>query len=205
MENDFDKDYDEKRKQDPTNENDESTDLTISDGIENITEQPLDVKTSKPENEQNMDMDPNVKVEKQVPEDTPSPSEVNTKDNDPEIDAKKADDLDNSGTDQPDMIEDEEKDDLGSDEGITDADDNEVEKAVDSENANKDSIMAPDSPSIDPKDSTSDRREFDCEELPCGELDTTSEEIPLKCSFRDGLKPRKVYLVIEAKLMGENS
>merc|ERR1719357_1994273 len=134
-----------------------------------------------------MDMDPNVKVEKQVPEDTPSPSEVNTKDNHPEIDAKKDDDL-------------------GSDEEITDADDNKVEKAVDSENANKDSIMAPDSPSIDPKDSTSDRREFECEELPCGELDTTSEEIPLKCSFRDGLKPRKVYLVIEAsKLMGENS
>merc|ERR1711915_956054 len=88
MENDTNsnKDDDEKRKQDPTNENDESTDLTISDGIENMTEQPLDVKTGKPENEQNMDMDPNVKVEKQVPEDTPSPSEVNTKDNDPEID-----------------------------------------------------------------------------------------------------------------------
>merc|ERR1711915_1121777 len=131
MENDtnFNKDDDEKGKPDPTNENDESTDLTNNHGIENMTEQPLDVKTSKPENEQNMDMDPNVKVEKQVPEDTPSPSEVNTKDNDPEIDAKKADALDNSGTDQPDKIEDEEKDDLGSDEGITDSDDNKVEKA----------------------------------------------------------------------------
>ena len=208
IENDMNsnKDDDEKRKQDPTNENDASTDLTINEVIDNMTEQPLEVKTSKPENEQNMDIDPNVKVEKQLPEDTPSPSEVKTKDTDPEIDAKKADDSDNSVTDQPDEIEDEEKDDLDSDERITDADDNKVEKPVDSKNANEDSTMVPDSPSIDPKDSTSDKREFDCEELPCGELDTTPEEIPLKCSFRDGLKPRKVYLVIEAsKLTGENS
>ena len=39
--------------------------VTLLNNTVNMTEQPLEVKISKPENEQNIGMDPNAKVEKQ--------------------------------------------------------------------------------------------------------------------------------------------
>jgi len=63
-----------------------------------------------------------------------------------------------------------------------------VEKSTDGENT-EDVTTA--KPSMDEGE-----HEFDCEELAEGELSTTSEQIPMKCTQMDGSERRRVFLVI---------
>jgi len=63
-----------------------------------------------------------------------------------------------------------------------------IEKSADGENT-EDVTTA--KPSMDEGE-----HEFDCEELAEGELSTTSEQIPMKCTQMDGSERRRVFLVI---------